>query len=306
MKLPNQVISGFIPTMFALLIATGLLPADEPKMNKVMADGHPLAVWEKTAESPKAVVLLLHGRLWSSVPDFDLQVEGEELSLMDGLVNRGFAVYALDARGYGKTPRDETGWLTPDRASMDVAIVLQWLAKRHPTLEPPVVFGWSMGSMVAQLTAQRNPKLVSSVVLFGYPLDPFKELVFPDPPEPIKHVNTAEAAASDFITPNSISSKAIKAYVEACLASDPVRVDWRKHAQWSKLDPAKLDVPVLLIQAEFDPLAKTDTHARFFTKLATSDRQWVVIPGGDHAAFLETPRPLFLHVLGSFIDRWEK
>ena len=47
-------------------------------------------------------------------------------------------------------------------------------------------------------------------------------------------------------------------------------------------------------------------HAKLFTRLATSDRQWVVIPGGDHAAFMETPRPLFLHVLSSFIDRWAK
>jgi alpha-beta hydrolase superfamily lysophospholipase len=313
MKLPIQVIHGFIPTIFALLIATigtGLLSADEPKMHKVMADGHPLAVWEKTAESPKAVVLLLHGRTWSSVPDFDLQVDGEELSLMDGLVERGYAVYALDARGYGKTPRDESGWLTPDRASKDVAVVLKWLAERHPKLKPPVLFGWSMGSMVAQLCGQRNPKLMSGVVLFGYPFDPanfLRELtVGPEPTEPKRRVNTAEAAASDFITPNSISQKAIDAYVKSCLAFDPVRVDWRDQGQWVELDPAKLNVPVLLIQAEFDPLAKTDTHARFFTKLATSDRQWVVIPGGDHAAFMETPRPLFLHVLGSFIDRWEK
>jgi pimeloyl-ACP methyl ester carboxylesterase len=276
-------------------------------MHKVISEGHPLAVWEKTPETPKAVVLLLHGATWSSIPDFDLQVDDEQLSLMDGLVERGFAVYALDARGYGKTPRDETGWLTPDQASNDVAAVLRWLAKRHPKLETPVLFGWSMGSMVAQLAAQRNPKLVSGVVLFGYPVDPAVQPYFgPDPREPRRKANTAEAAASDFITPDSISPQAIKAYVRLCLAYDPVKVDWRRHKEWSELDPKKLDVPVLLIQGEFDPLAKTEAQSRLFTQLATPDRQWVVIPGGDHAAFMETPRPQFLHVLGSFVSRWEK
>ena len=280
--------------------------ADEPKMHAVMASGHPLAVWEKSAETPTAVVLLLHGATWSSVPDFDLQVEGEELSLMDGLVGHGYAVYALDARGYGKTPRDDSHWLTPDRAAKDVAAVLRWLAMRHPKHKSPIVFGWSMGSMVAQLSVQRNPELVSGVVFFGYPIDPARRLDFgPAPIEPRRHVNTADAAASDFITPDSISSKAIKAYVEACLAADPIKVDWRKHSQWNELDPGKLNVPVMLIQGEFDPLARTGAQSRLFTQLATSDRQWVVIPGGDHAAFLETPRSLFLHVLGGFVSRWQ-
>ena len=288
-------------------VGTGSLSASTAKMHKVMAEGHPMAVWEKQAKTPKAVVLLLHGRTWSSMPDFDLQVTGEELSLMDGLVKQGFAVYALDARGYGKTPRDASGWLTPDRASKDVAIVLRWLTKRHPKLAPPVLFGWSFGSMVSQLCVQRNPKLVYGVVLFGYPTDPdAKPKLPPEPTKPERKANTAKAAASDFITADSISQKAIKAYVKACLAADPIRVDWRRLDQWSELNPAKVNVPVLLLQGEFDPLAKTDAHVRLFTRLATSDRQWVVIPGGDHAAFMETPRPLFLHVLGSFVARWEK
>ena len=82
----------------------------------VMTDGHPLTVWEKTPAQATAVILLLHGRTWSSVPDFDLQVPGESLSFMDGLNALGYAVYALDARGYGPTPRDSSGWLTPDQA----------------------------------------------------------------------------------------------------------------------------------------------------------------------------------------------
>ena len=45
-----------------------------------------------------------NGRTWSSVPDFDLQVPGESLSFMDGLNALGYAVYALDARGYGRDP----------------------------------------------------------------------------------------------------------------------------------------------------------------------------------------------------------
>ncbi len=72
-------------------------------------DGHPNAVWEKRPADPVGVLLLIHGRTWSGIPDFDLRVEGEELSLMDRLAEAGYAVYAQDLRGYGVTQRDSTG-----------------------------------------------------------------------------------------------------------------------------------------------------------------------------------------------------
>ena len=127
----------------------------------VEVDGHPMAVWEKSPANPIGTVVLLHGRTWSSLPDFDLQVPGEDLSLMDGLLVEGFSTYALDARGYGGTPRDETGWLTPDRATRDAQAVLRWVGERTGDL--PALFGWSYGSMVAQLTAQRAGELVSGL-----------------------------------------------------------------------------------------------------------------------------------------------
>ena len=119
---------------------------DTPALERfeVDSDGHPMAVWGRLPESPEAVVLLLHGRTWSSLPDFDLQVEGESLSLMEALADRGIATYALDARGYGETPRTEDGWLNPDRMAEDVANVLRWIAARHPGQAAPALMGWSL------------------------------------------------------------------------------------------------------------------------------------------------------------------
>ena len=122
----------------------------------VEADGHPMAVWEKSAENAEEAILLVHGLTWSAIPDFDLQVEGEELSLMDGLIDEGYAVYAIDLRGYGRTPRDETGWLTPDRTAKDLVIVLKWMDKQNEWKFKPHLFGWSLGSTRSQLLAQRH------------------------------------------------------------------------------------------------------------------------------------------------------
>ncbi|MEX1364273.1 MAG: alpha/beta fold hydrolase, partial [Nannocystaceae bacterium] len=118
----------------------------------VEVDGHPLTVWYRQPEDAADVIVLIHGRTWSARPDFDLQVTAESRSLMDSLVAEGFAVYAVDLRGYGATPRDDTGWLTPDRAVADLAAVLAWARQRHPSAPVPVVLGWSLGSLIAQLT----------------------------------------------------------------------------------------------------------------------------------------------------------
>lgn len=292
-------------TLAVSLTGCGTAASQEVVLQRhtVEADGHPMAVWEKSPADPVGTVVLLHGRTWSSLPDFDLQVPGEDLSLMDGLVAEGFSTFALDARGYGGTPRDETGWLTPDRAARDAEVVLRWVGER--TGDEPALFGWSYGSMVAQLTAQRAGELVSALILFGYPVNPDADYSAspPGPNEPPRIPTTAKAAASDFIIPGSISQRAIQEYVRHSLEADPVRVDWRDLSEWQELDPGEIQVPTLLLQGEKDPLAPTERQALFFSRLGTAHRSWVTIAGGDHAAHLETPRATFIHAMVSFLKR---
>jgi pimeloyl-ACP methyl ester carboxylesterase len=273
-------------------------PAEPARLAVIADDGFQLTMWRKAPAQPRRAVLLIHGRTWSGRPDFDLQVPGEARSFMDALVAQGYAAYALDMRGYGATPRDATGFLTPERAAADVGAALRAIGDR------PVLFGWSLGSMVSQLTAQRFPDALSAVILFGYPFDPEGKLPEqPDPEAPARKATTAEAAAEDFIAPNMISKRAIEAYVHAALASDPVRMDWRRGHEWNALSPEDVHVPLLLLQAELDPLAKTERHARLFTRLGTSDRQWVVIPRGDHAALLENTAPRMIAAIRAFLER---
>jgi len=287
--------------LLTLCLPIAAFAQNPPTEHTITSDGHPLALWEKSVEDPKGHILLHHGRTWSALPDFDLQVPGEDLSLMEGFNALGYSVWALDARGYGGTPRDASDWHTPDKAAKDLAVVLDWLQAR--TGQQINVWGWSYGSMVAQLTAQRFPQAIRSVTLFGYPTDPDAEVpVASGESEPERRTNTAEAAASDFIVPGSISEAAIAAYVDAALAADPVRADWNQLHQWNALDGEALDVPVLLLQAEFDPLANTDAHARFFVKIANPNKQWVVLAGGDHAALLETPRARLIKASVDFIE----
>lgn len=276
--------------------------SSRPLKQEVIVDSHAFALWSRPVADAKGVIVLLHGRTWSSLPDFDLEVPGQQRSVMKTFNERGYTTYALDLRGYGETPRDASGWLTPDRAAMDLAGVLRWIGAREQ--RKPVLLGWSYGALVSQLTVQANPELVSDLILLGYPRDPaVVTSAVESPVAAPREVNTRERAASDFISPAVTPPALIDAYVKAALAADPVRTDWRNLEQFNALNPAKITVPTLLIHGEHDPLTPAAAQARLFTQLGTSDKQWVVLPGGDHAALIEDTMPAFIAATLAFVQR---
>lgn len=265
-------------------------------------DGHALAVWGRVPAEPRGAIVLLHGRTWSARPDFDLIVRGEGPTTMEAFAAAGLAVYAPDLRGYGETPRDATGWNTPDRATADLVSVLEWVKSRHQD-QAPTLLGWSLGSLTSQLAAQSRPELISALVLYGYPRDPDRRYKAErDEGPPTAAATTAKAAASDFIIPGNISDEAINAFVEQALAADPVRSDWRGSDQWNALDPGKVTVPTLVLHGGSDPYAPVPNLAKLVSRLGTQDRAWVTIAGGDHAAHLENVAPRFMDAVLSFLD----
>ena len=175
-------------------------------------DGHPLTVYGIDSSEPSSddhVLLMLHGRTWSSVPVYHLlggpkkrekfnnaksndgssggsnsssngqqqqqdDSNNESRSLMEALLHKNIKPYAMDFRGFGGTPQDPTGSVEPNRCVEDVESVLSWLSKRHssPTPEKISLMGWSQGALVAQLTGQRDRPLFSRLILYGSIYDP--------------------------------------------------------------------------------------------------------------------------------------
>ena len=279
-------------------------PSSAPQRFTVPVDGHPMALWARVPANPREAVLLIHGRTWSSRPDFDLQVPGLKRSVMQSLADRGIAAYAIDLRGYGETPRDASGFNTPQRAHDDVVAVLKWIAARHAGLEKPAVLGWSNGAVVAMHVAQTSPSLMSSVVLFGFTPSP-EYRIEPVPPPRVapKVKNTAESAESDFITPAVTPPAVIKAFVSAALASDPIFAEWKDEHQWSVLRADKVTAPIMLIHGEADPGADAATAGAFLAEVASHTRSYVVLPLADHCAQLEDTHEAFISAVVEFVTR---
>ena len=270
----------------------------------VFADGHPLAVWARRPAAPKGAILLVHGRTWSGLPDFDLQVPGESRSVLANLAARGYAAYAIDLRGYGSTPRDRTGWLTPLRAADDVNTALAWIAAKQKLPIRPVLLGWSVGSMVAQLAAQQRPEMISVLVLYGYPFLPGDSLDadVDSMARPARTRTTRDGAASDFVSPTVTSARMVAAYVKAATKSDPILTDWRFFDQFNALDPARVTMPTLVLQGEHDPEPQSALQ-RLVAGLGSKEKSWVTLLGGDHAALLEDTKPSFVDAIIAFLER---
>ncbi len=98
--------------------------------------------------------------------------------------------YAMDFRGFGGTPKDDSGFVEPSRCVLDVVSVLNWMAEREKERKKissacekknndsaadsddesnpevrPALLGWSQGAMIAQLVAQRHHDALSKLIL---------------------------------------------------------------------------------------------------------------------------------------------
>jgi pimeloyl-ACP methyl ester carboxylesterase len=272
----------------------------------VTSDGHAMAVWARRPATPKATVLLVHGRTWSSRPDFDLQVPGLQRSVMQSLAAFGFAAYAVDLRGYGATPRDASGWLTPKRSVDDIMNVVGWITKQHPALPKPAIVGWSRGAALAALAASHEPTAarLSAIVMFGFAFDPDAEFIDITVPEkPLREKNTPDAAASDFISPKITPPAVVRAFVEQALRADPILMDLKNDAEFNGIRPEAITLPVLVIYGADDPGVLPADAGKMFAALKSGDKQIVSLPGADHAAQLEDTHDAWVAAVVNFLNR---
>ena len=231
-------------------------------------DGHPLTVYGIGDECAKPrsddhVLLMLHGRTWSSVPVYHLlggprnAAKGHESrSLMEALRDNKIRVYAMDFRGFGGTPADVSGAIEPNRCMEDVESVLDWLSTRHGCSNPGNIslMGWSQGALVAQLTAQRRKPLFSRLILYGSIFDPMvryprEPLYVRNPKNMTAYNNTFDSAIEDFTIEGTIPPKAATYFAEAALVADPVKAQWKNLYQFNNCDPARIHVPTLVVSS---------------------------------------------------------
>src|SRR5947208_6961737 len=135
-----------------------MVPSGDPGIEIYVRNKRPA---DMASFRPERTLLYVHGATYPSSTAFDLQLDG--MSWMDYIAGRGYDVYLLDLRGYGKSnrpkemsekPEANAALVRGDTAVKDISAVVEFIRKRR-AIERLNLIGWSWGTtLMASYTTQ--------------------------------------------------------------------------------------------------------------------------------------------------------
>lgn len=277
-----------------------------------------LFMFEKCLGDPaksRGTILFVHGSSMASQPTFDLQVPGRpDSSAMDHFARRGFDCWSVDMEGYGRSTKDRDNNAPISMGADDCYAAAQYIAKlRGP--RPLLIYGISSGALRAALFAERHPDMVARLALDamvwtgeGSPTLAERRKKLPEfigkNRRPMSKAFIHSVFDRDH--PDTAERHVIEAFADAVCALDDSVPTGTYVDMCSKLpvvNPEKISVPTLIMRGEHDGIASMDDLLKFFEKLATTDKQFTVMPGISHASFQQKNYMMVYHILASFFEQ---
>lgn len=335
----------------ALAVATAMLAfaspafAQAPKlvMEEMMVSSDPgIEVYvrnkrpaDMTIFRPERTVLFVHGATYPAETAFDLQLNG--MSWMDYIASRGYDVYLVDVRGYGKSVRPKEMSEKPeanppivrgDTAVKDISAAVDFILKRR-NISRLNLLGWSWGTTLMATYTTQNASKVERLVLYAPVWIRTTASLVQTGPGPIPAYRTVkrDQALARWMTGVPEDKKAdlipagwFDAWADATFASDPegekanpsfirapngVVADGADFFGAGKAyyDPAKITVPTLLVNAEWDRDAPPYMAQTLFPLLVNAPgKRYVQLAEGTHTIIMEKNRLKLFEAVQAFLD----
>ena len=284
---------------------------------------------------PERTVLYVHGATYPASTSFDLALDG--FSWMDYLAARGYDVYLLDVRGYGRSTRPPEMASRPDAhppivrsevAIRDIGAVVDFILRRRdiPRL---CLIGWSWGTTLMATYTTRNAGQVERLALYApgwIRKTPSLVQAGPGPLGAYRTTTRAQALAR-WLTGVPEDKKAslipagwFDAWANATWATDSVGAqqsppvirapngvvaDGIEHWSAGKpyYDPARITVPTLLVVAEWDQDLPPYMAQTLFPLLVNSPgKRCVMLAEGTHTIIMEKNRLELFKTVQAFLD----
>src|SRR5436309_9356387 len=166
----NMIAAATAATAPKLVTEEMMVPAADPGIEIYVRNKRPA---DMAGFRPERTLLFVHGATYPAETAFDLKLDG--LSWMEYIAARGYDVYLLDVRGYGKSTRPKEMSEDPaknppivrgDTAVKDIATVVDFVLARR-NIPRVNLLGWSWGTtLMATYTTQNNAK-VERLVLYA-------------------------------------------------------------------------------------------------------------------------------------------
>jgi alpha-beta hydrolase superfamily lysophospholipase len=250
-------------------------------------------------EAPRAVVIVVHGLGEHS---------GRYTNVVDALVPRGYALYAMDHRGHGRSD-GRRGYVPRFRLVVDDQAAFRDEAFDRHAGSPRFVLGHSFGGLVALAGATRPGQDIDGLVLSGaasaagartsfLTVARFRVLGAVSPRKP-----------TIALDPSLVSNDpdVVEAYRRDPLVNhDPLPArtvaEMRARARRMPDDARAITAPVLLLHGSDDALVPDDASRLLANRIASSDLTLLLYPGLAHELFNEPERDRVLADVASWLD----
>ena len=276
-----------------------------------------LFLWRKAppAGAAKGTILFVHGSSMASQPTFDLEVPGRpDSSVMEWFAARGYDTWCLDNEGYGRSDKHRPINFDIPNGADDLDAASRYVLK-HSSSKKLLVYGISSGALKAALFAERHPERVARLALDAFVWTGEGSATLAERkkklPEfqaknrrPIDRAFVQSIFARDH--PGTADEATIAAFASAILALDDSVPTGSYVDMCSRLplvDPAKLEVPTLIMRGQWDGIAGVDDLIEFFKRLPNPDKQFCVMPGISHASFQQKNYLMVYHILHAFFSQ---
>jgi len=308
-----------------------MVPSADPGISLYVRNKRPETLTQVPGER---IVLFVHGATYPASTSFDLQLGG--MSWMDYIAQRGYDVYLMDLRGYGRSTRppemDRPAAENPPiertvTAVKDVGAVVDFIRQRRGVARIDLI-GWSWGtSIMGSYTSQNNDK-VNRLVLYA-PQWIRTTAALSDPGGALGAYRTVsrdsakarwvsgapEGKRADLIPPGWF-----ELWADATFATDPVGAgqtppvlrapngvaqDGRDFWAAGKAlyDPSAIRVPTLLAHAEWDADTPSYMLQTIFTRITHAPyKRCVEIGEGTHTILMEKNRMQLFQEIQQFLD----
>lgn len=248
---------------------------------------------------PKAVILLVHGVGEHS---------GRYPHVAEAFNRAGYAVYAFDHRGHGKSEGLRDYFESFAHPAGDVATYYHTIRERHPDT-PIFVYGHSMGALISQIFLLEHQDEINGWVATGSPLTidqkqpPFVlqagsvlRNIIPKVrvmPLGAKGVSRDEKIVEDYEQDELNSNKLLRVRmaVDIALAARDLR---------AKLP--QITLPLLAMHGEADPIAPAQGSHILYEKAASTDKTLKVYPGLYHEIHNEPEQETVFRDIVDWLD----
>jgi pimeloyl-ACP methyl ester carboxylesterase len=278
-------------------------------------------------------VLYVNGTTQASETTFDLPLEGR--SWMDYLAERGYDVYLVDLRGYGRSSRppemsqpaqNNPAVVRTATGLTDLSTAIDHVLARRG-LHSLDLIGWSWGATIAGAYATGHPEQINRLVLYAPQW--IRDSGTVGAPGPLGAYQTwtvqqgrdrLQAGVPESKKDEIFPSAWFDQWTAAALATDPVGAkldppavrtpngslqDIRDYwfagkAVW---DPSLVRAPTLVARGEWDGVTTAaDTQGVFQALTNVPLKRMVVIGAGSHMVLIEKNREQLFREVQVFLD----